>query len=97
MNPRGNFVLKNLHPGKYDISVRSLRNFYLDEAHAESRKGSEEILERGLTVPEDAAPPTLAMVLKSGAAEISGTIEGASTGDLFSVALVVMLGPSRFP
>jgi hypothetical protein len=101
MNPKGNFVLKNLQPGKYEISVRGLPNFYLAEMHTESRGNSqglvsEDILGKGLSVPAS-YPPALDIVMKSAAAEITGTIEGANTGELFSVALVVMRGDVAIP
>lgn len=95
MNTKGNFVLKNLQPGKYDISVRSLPNFYLSELHAIGRSGLQDV-DRGLTVSA-ADPPALAIVMKSGASEITGTIEGAGIGDLFSIALVVMRGAVAIP
>lgn len=89
MNPKGNFVLKNLQPGKYEISVRGLPDFYLAELHANTTSGPLDILGKGLTV-SGGYPPSLAVVMKSGAAELSGSVEGASSGGLFSVALVVM-------
>ncbi len=101
MNPKGNFVLKNLQPGKYEISVRGLPNFYLAEMHSESRGNSqglvsEDILGKGLTVPAS-YPPALDITMKSAAAEITGTIDGANTGELFSVALVVLRGEVAIP
>ncbi len=94
MNPKGNFVLKNLQPGKYEISVRSLSDYYISEMHTEFRSPSrglvtQDILGKGLTVPADNLP-ALMIIMQSGAAEITGQILGASPGDLFSVALIVM-------
>lgn len=94
MNPKGNFVLKNLQPGRYEISVRSLSDFYVSEMHAESRSESRglvsrDILGQGLTVPAS-EPPALTITMKSGAAEIMGRIDGANPGQLFSVALIIM-------
>lgn len=89
MNPKGNFVLKNVQPGKYEISVRGLPDFYLSELHANTVSGPLDILGKGLTVTDN-YPPTLAVVMKSGAAEVFGSIDGASSGELFSVALIVM-------
>ena len=106
MNPKGNFVLKNLQPGKYEISVRSLSDFYISEMRAERRTQSgaaqsgtldtQDILGQGLTVPAGELP-ALAITMQSGAAEITGRIESASPGDLFSVALIVMRGGIAIP
>jgi hypothetical protein len=96
MNTRGNFVLKNLQPGKYEISVHGLPTFYLGEIHADSRSGRQDILDRGLTVPA-VDPPALEIAMKSGAAEITGTIDGASPVELYSVALIVMRGGVAIP
>lgn len=89
MNPKGNFVLKNVQPGKYEISVRGLPDFYLAELHANTISGPLDILGKGLTVT-DGYPPGLAVVLKNGAAEVFGRVEGANPGGLYSVALVVI-------
>ncbi len=96
MNSRGNFVLKNLQPGKYEIAVRGLPTFYPGEVYADSRSGRLDISEQGLTVPA-VDPPALEIMMKSGAAEVTGTVDGANPGDLFSVALVVMRGGVAIP
>ena len=69
--------------------------------HSESRGNSqglvsEDILGKGLTVPAS-YPPALDITMKSAAAEITGTIDGANTGELFSVALVVLRGEVAIP
>lgn len=96
MQPNGNFVFKNLLPGKYDIKVRGLPNAYLAEITAESRDGSADAMEAGLTVPSR-NPPTLEIVMKAGGAEITGTIDGAEAGRSFSVALVTRHGAVDIP
>ncbi len=101
MNPKGNFVLKNLQPGKYEITVRSLPDFYISEMRADFHSqsqgaASQDILGQGLTVPPS-NPPSLAIEMKTGAAEITGRIEDAKPGELYSVALIVMRGEVAIP
>lgn len=106
MQPNGNFIFKNLLPGRYEIAVRGLPNSYLAEIHAETRETAEapaaslDVLERGLSVPAR-DPPTLAIVMKSGGGEITGTVEGAAgsapTGAVFNVALIERHGTADIP
>lgn len=96
MRPNGDFLFKNLIPGKYEITVRGMPDVYLAETRAVSRDGSKDIMEQGLTVP-DRDPPTLEIVMKAGGGEISGTVDGAKLGDVFVVALVIRHGLSDIP
>lgn len=96
MHPNGDFLFKNLLPGKYEITLRGLPDVYLAEVNAVSRDGSKDIMEHGLTVP-DRDPPALAIVMKAGGGEISGSIEGAKPGDAFIVALVIRHGSANIP
>jgi len=96
MRPNGDFLFKNLIPGKYEITVRGMPDVYLAETRAVSRDGSKDIMEQGLTVPVR-DPPTLNIVMKAGGGEISGTIDGAKPGDAFIVALVIRHGATDIP
>ena len=96
MHANGDFLFKNVLPGKYEISVRGLPDVYLADVRAVSRDVSKDVLENGLTVP-DHDPPTLAIVMKRGGGEISGQIEGAKPGDVFMAALVIRHGVTDIP
>jgi hypothetical protein len=95
MRPNGDFVLKNLLPGKYEITVRSLSDAYLAEIHANDA-GSGSILDRGLTVSTQ-EPPPLAILMRSGGAEITGNIEATAESASFNVALISRYGDVEIP
>jgi hypothetical protein len=92
MRPNGDFVLKNLLPGKYEITVRGLAESYLAEASADSRN----ILDQGLTVSTK-EPPPLAIVMRSGGAEINANIEVDGPVQSFNVALISRYGDAEIP
>jgi hypothetical protein len=92
MRPNGNFVFKNVLPGKYEISVRGTADSYLAEATSDS----ENILERGLTVSTKESPP-LAILMRAGGVEITGSIAGAVPGMPFNVALIARYGDAEIP
>jgi hypothetical protein len=90
MRPNGDFDLKNVLPGKYEIAVRGAPDVYVAEANSDSRN----ILDQGLTVTEK-EPPPLAIVMRSGGAEISGNIDGSAAS--YSVALITRYGSVEIP
>lgn len=97
MRPNGDFVLKNLLPGKYEITVRGLSDTYLAEIHTNATgAGSKNILDQGLTVSTQ-EPPPLAIVMRSGGAEITANIEGDGPVQSFNVALIARYGDVEIP
>jgi len=92
MRPNGDFVLKNLLPGKYEITVRGLSDTYLAEATADSKN----ILDQGLPV-STREPPPLAILMRSGGAEITANIEGDGPVQTFNVALIARYGDVEIP
>ena len=92
MRPNGNFVLKNMLPGKYEITVRGAADAYLAEANADSK----DILDQGLTVSTK-EPPPLALGMRSGGGEISGNIDGVSPDQSFNVAVISRYGGVEIP
>ncbi len=92
MRANGNFVLKNLLPGKYEISVRGVPDSYLAEAGADSK----DVLDQGLTV-STTPPPPLALVMRSGGGEIAGDIEGASPNQSFDLAVIARYSAVEIP
>jgi hypothetical protein len=92
MRPNGDFVLKNLLPGKYEITVRGLSDIYLAEASADSKN----ILDQGLTV-STREPPPLAILMRSGGAEITANIQADGPVQSFNVALIARYSDVEIP
>ena len=92
MRPNGNFVLKNLLPGKYEITVRGAPDVYLAEAKADSK----DVLDQGLTITA-IEPPPLAIVMRTGGAEITGNIDSEDPLTSFDVALITRYGGAEIP
>lgn len=92
MRPNGDFVLKNVLPGKYEITVRSLSDAYLAEANADTKN----VLDQGLAI-SDKEPPPLAILMRSGGAEITGNIEATAGNASFNVALISRYGDVEIP
>jgi hypothetical protein len=91
INERGNFTLKNLLPGQYDIAVRGLPGFYVSEITA----GGTDVLADGLTVEPNSAP-RLGIVMQAGGGQIEGMVEGGTSGN-FEVALISRYGSVQVP
>ena len=91
INDRGNFTLKNLLPGQYDIAVRGLPDFYVSEISA----GGTDVLLDGLTIGANNAP-RLSIVMQVGGGQIEGIVEGGSSAN-FVVALIARYGSVRVP
>jgi hypothetical protein len=91
VNERGNFLLKNLLPGQYDISIRGLPDFYVSEIHS----GGNDVLADGLTVKADDAP-RLNIVMQAGGGQIEGIVEGAESRN-FEIALIAHYGTTQVP
>jgi protocatechuate 3,4-dioxygenase beta subunit len=92
MRANGTFVLKNVLPGKYAITVRGLPDIYLAEVSADSKN----VLDQGLTVSTQ-EPPPLAVVMRSGGAEITANIEDDGPVQSFNVALITRYGDAEIP
>jgi Carboxypeptidase regulatory-like domain/Polysaccharide lyase family 4, domain II len=92
MRPNGNFVLKNMLPGKYEITVRGAPDTYLAEATVDAK----DILDRGLIVSDKESPP-LTMAMRSGGSEIAGDIESEGLERAFTVALIARYGDVEVP
>ncbi|HEY4359360.1 MAG TPA: carboxypeptidase-like regulatory domain-containing protein [Bryobacteraceae bacterium] len=90
-NDRGNFLLKNLLPGQYDIAVRGLSDFYVADIHA----GPNDVLADGLTIKADDSPH-LNIVMQSGGGNLEGIVEGAGTAN-YQVALLAQHASAQVP
>ncbi|HEY1758017.1 MAG TPA: carboxypeptidase-like regulatory domain-containing protein [Bryobacteraceae bacterium] len=90
MRPNGDFDLKNVLPGKYEIAVRGAPDVFVAEAEADSKN----VLDQGLTVTTK-EPPPLAIVMRTGGGEISGNVEGEAAS--YSVALITRYGSAEIP
>jgi hypothetical protein len=91
INERGNFLLKNLLPGQYDVAVRGLPDFYVSEIRA----GTSDVLADGLTVEANNAPH-LNIVMQAGGGEIEGIVEGADARN-FEIAMIAKYGSAQVP
>jgi hypothetical protein len=92
MRDNGSFVLKNVLPGRYAITVRGLPDIYLAEVSADSKN----VLDQGLTVSTQ-EPPPLAIVMRSGGAEITANIEDDGPVQSFNVALITRYSDAEIP
>jgi hypothetical protein len=81
--PNGDFTLKGLLPGKYDVAVTSYNDQYVDSVTS----GDTDVLAEGLTLGT-AAPPPLKITLRQGAGSIEGTVEDLGPGESAALALV---------
>ena len=90
-NDRGNFTLKNLLPGQYDIAVHGLSDFYVAEIHA----GPNDVLTDGLNIKADDSP-RLNIVMQSGGGSIEGIVENAGSAN-YEVALLAHYASTQVP
>jgi len=86
----GRMTLKNLFPGRYEISVQSGGSYVISAVAS-----SVDVLSQGLTVTAGSSPE-LKIALQNGGTELSGTIDAPPTDDPWTVALFPASG-SRPP
>jgi Carboxypeptidase regulatory-like domain len=71
----GTFLLRNMLPGKYQVSARLLPDFYVASISAYSSGAAVDVEKNGLTVGTG-RPPELKIAIRRGGGEIQGIVEG---------------------
>ena len=83
----GSFILRNLLPGTYDLSVRMLPGAYVESITAySSGTVTEDVQQKGFTIGPG-RPPELKIALHRGGGEIEGAVEGPARNG--SIPIVV--------
>jgi hypothetical protein len=90
MAPDGTFLLRNLLPGQYQLSVRLAPDSYLESIMA----GSTDVQQNGFTVGPG-RPPELKITIHKGGGSIEGSLEGFGSSGVVPVLFVQNHGTAR--
>jgi hypothetical protein len=91
----GSFLLRNLLPGKYEISVRLLPGSYIESMTASSPgRGTDDVQQNGLVIGPG-RPPELKIAIRRGGGEIEGRVEDAERGGAVPIVVARRNGTTR--